>query len=314
MAATQHRLGGSIAVKLLPIVLLAAVLGGALVGDCAAQQAPAAAPKAAAVAPAAVTPASAAPAAADPAAAKPAGAPAAPAAAAPAAAPADPAAEPAAEPKAPARVYKQLQPDESQAGPKMRQEIVKLLRAPNLGQEQQKQFDAYYKGYFYPRWTIEASHSNAVRAADLPRVQLRTDLTMTGTGPVYAQLVKAALEFLPQFATDAGYHPVVRYNAMLAIGELNTAEVRGARTSTPLPEALPLVLQAVKDPKEAEGVKVAALQGLARHAAAGLPDAQVRDNEVIPALLAIVSSPAPPGALRWRTPTCRSWPLKVLPR
>lgn len=66
------------------------------------------------------------------------------------------------------------------------------------------------------------------------------------------------------------YHPGVRYNAMLIIGELNNTEAvtTGSAKSAPepLPAALPFLLTEFKNPAQIEAVRVAALLGILRHA------------------------------------------------
>lgn len=65
------------------------------------------------------------------------------------------------------------------------------------------------------------------------------------------------------------FHPVVRYNAMLIIGELNEQEVVRVG-GTPSPQepyaaTLPFIIERIEDAKTTDAVRVAALVGLVRH-------------------------------------------------
>src|SRR5262249_35917873 len=86
------------------------------------------------------------------------------------------------------------------------------------------------------------------------------------------------------------YHPVVRANAMLMIGDLNESDPNGP----PWKKALPSLLKAVSDPKMIDAVRIEALRGLVRHARSGV-DAEPR-GQVIRAMVAIiVKHTAPAG-------------------
>jgi len=210
------------------------------------------------------------------------------AAKAPAAAPAPPAA-------AAATKYREEKPDDA-LGKSQRLEIAKILRSGNLSPDTQKQLDAYYAKYVFPRWTMAASHA-VLSARDLPRSQLRNEFNMARSGPVYNHLVSLAMGFLRPAVADPTLHPVVRYNAILMIGDLDTAVAApGTRAAvTPLPEGLTVLLEALNDPKQIDAVRVGALQGLVRHAVAGIGDPQIRDKQVVPVLLQIAIAPVPPG-------------------
>lgn len=283
MGTSEFRRGGFFAAQAAIVVVLSLALVAIGGRASTAQQPNAATPGAKAAA---------SPAAPAPAAAK--------SAAAPAAAKAPPAASP------PSK-YREEKPDEA-LGRSQRMEIAKILRSGSLTPDAQKLLDAYYGKYIFPRWTVAASHA-VLSARDLPRVQLRNDLAMAKSGPVYNHLLSLAMGFLKPAVADPTLDPVVRYNAILLIGELDTAVAApGTRaTVTPLPGGLTALLEALNDPKQIDVVKVGALQGLVRHASAGFADPQVRDKQVIPLLVQMATAPVPPG----RSPEGHAWMRKL---
>lgn len=70
------------------------------------------------------------------------------------------------------------------------------------------------------------------------------------------------------------YHPFVRVNAMLVLGELNSKEPPLSFRDPPVPhpEALKVMLKAVNDPAQADAVRAAGLIGIGRHAQLGVSD------------------------------------------
>ncbi|MGA2502115.1 MAG: hypothetical protein ABSH20_30595 [Tepidisphaeraceae bacterium] len=83
-------------------------------------------------------------------------------------------------------------------------------------------------------------------------------------GQVAQFFVDYVLKALSKYSNPP-YHPVVRVNAMLALGELNgrAATLGGA---APLPGALPILLATVQDKQQLDGIRIVALEGLVRHA------------------------------------------------
>jgi len=101
-------------------------------------------------------------------------------------------------------------------------------------------------------------------------------------------LNNVTLEFMDAVTND-NYHPVVRANAMLMIGDLNESDPNGP----PWKKALPSLLKAVSDPKMIDAVRIEALRGLVRHARSGV-DAEPR-GQVIRAMVAIIGQHTAPA-------------------
>ena len=83
---------------------------------------------------------------------------------------------------------------------------------------------------------------------------------------------------------EKNYHPAVRYNAMLTIGELNMIDNFGTAPSPPWEKAMPALLAAANDPQQIVPVKVAALVGISRHIAAG-PVKPEMQSQLLPLML-----------------------------
>ena len=110
------------------------------------------------------------------------------------------------------------------------------------------EFDSYYSDYFLARWSV-LGKSDHRPIANLPecRKQVRNDLHRA-KGDVHDHLNALVLEFMKAHAAE-NYHPAVRVNAMLMIGDLNRVEPTGSAAAIPLPEALTMLLDAVKSSK-----------------------------------------------------------------
>lgn len=137
---------------------------------------------------------------------------------------------------------------------------------------------------------------------DLPkkRGNFKTrDLAMCGKAPdqeVHTLLNKKLLEMVSNIAISDEYHPAVRYNCMLLIGQLDQIEpaINGTG-AVPLPEALVRLKQAAGDPKQIDAVRIAAMDGIVRHCE--LSVAEPVRRELAPMLEAIIADkkPSPVG-------------------
>ncbi|MCR4414667.1 MAG: HEAT repeat domain-containing protein [Thermoguttaceae bacterium] len=217
----------------------------------------------------------------------------APAAQAPAAAPSAPA--------APAVMYKSLPVDDSQK--KRRSDIGKILRAGTFQAGEDTAFDVYHTTYAFARWTQPENYASI---PEYRRELFRSEFAAARSGPVYDRLVSLTMDFMTKVVNDPGYHPVVRVNAMLAIGELDVSiPTPGSRDlPQPLPAALDFILTVLKDPNQIDAVRIAALQGLVRHASLPMANAQTRDQQVIPLLVQLASTKDPPPG---RTKPGHAW-------
>jgi hypothetical protein len=215
--------------------------------------------------------------------AKPAAAPAAPANPA-AAQPAPPKISPAADPATFLTI-----PGYEDTLKKGRTGIMAVLRSGKVNPDQEQFFDTYYSRYSIGRWTVPGNY------ALLPgfRKELRNDLQLAKVGDAHTRLNDMIFGAMSKIAV-ANYHPVVRVNAMLMIGDLNS-EDPAKPTDLPVPyhQAIPVLLQTVDEPQQLDAVKAAALVGLLRHARLGIRD-EARD-QVMTSMLNLAKSTGAPG-------------------
>jgi hypothetical protein len=101
------------------------------------------------------------------------------------------------------------------------------------------------------------------------RKELRTDLEKSVKLPAFRQLLtKLTTTYMQGYARSAAFHPAVRFNAMLVIGDMNFVERSASQTKVPVPspESLQFLLTEFRSKKQIDAVRVAALLGMLRHA------------------------------------------------
>jgi hypothetical protein len=123
----------------------------------------------------------------------------------------------------------------------------------------------YFQDYEFKLWTLK---KNATKLTSW-RKELRTNCVRAKAGPVHDRLNEVVLEVLSKKVKNRKYAPVFLVNAMMAIGELNSVE---GSNPTPLPQALPVLLETLGDAQQLDAVKVAALNGIKRHVVSGVKD------------------------------------------
>lgn len=174
-------------------------------------------------------------------------------------------------------------------------------------------FTYYYDKYFFPGF------SQVEQLNKLPekRQELIEDLRKAiNAKDVHDFLLAKAQYYMKGFITaPRNFHPAVRFNAMLVIGDLN-ADEKGIRNGVPqnfpnpLPSALDFMLQEYQKPTQLDGVKLAALIGILRHAQ--LDWGRVDANKIPPAtrqqiaqlMLALINAKQPPAG---RKPEGHVW-------
>lgn len=206
----------------------------------------------------------------------------------PAAAPAEPAAAPATPPAAGG--YRELRVDEEQK--RKRSDVMRMLRNGKFESGEQEIFDTYYKTYALPRWTQKQNYNSLPDCCK----DLGNELKTGKTGAPHDRLVALAMEFFSSVAKADSYPAVVRFNAMLMLGDLNIRDSSVAsQPPVPLPDALPVLLEALGDAQQIDAVRVAALIGIGRHASLGIADAQVLNTQVLPAMVQLARTKVASG-------------------
>ena len=164
--------------------------------------------------------------------------------------------------------------------------------------------DLWYQKYFFRSFT----HPDQLEKLPLKRRELLADLARTGsrqsTQDVYAYLRQQAEFWGKGFVNSKQpFHPAVRFNAMLLLGDLNALEKSVAqkrRLPEPYAPMLGELVNALNQPKQIDAVKVAALIGLLRHAklqwAGQNPHVSIKKrNFIAKMMLAIVNTQQPPA-------------------
>lgn len=134
--------------------------------------------------------------------------------------------------------------------------------------DRKDELKAWYTRYFFR----EFSNPNEVSSLAAKRRDLSKDLK--GRNQQFRQyVIETARTYMTAFVTnkvrdaEKNFHPAVRYNAMLVIGDFNAVEQGGGNPKTiPDARALAFMMQQLDDPNQIDIVKVAALVGILRHA------------------------------------------------
>ncbi len=162
-------------------------------------------------------------------------------------------------------------------------------------------FDNFYNNYFLSRWSVQEDAKHLVEY----RGNLSSHFRTAKPGQARDELTRLALDFLKKLVVG-DYHPAVRINAMLAIGEINSVEKVGTTPAVPLPEALDVMIAAVNSSDSGKfpaGVRAAALVGILRHAWAGIPTNSDAQKKVNDAMLRLAVADVPAGS----TPSVHAW-------
>jgi len=194
----------------------------------------------------------------------------------------------------------------------LRSDVLKIFRSGDIsgdgqfGQEEQKRLQAYYWGYSLPRWTLPEYRSelagNPEQLEETTRglrVELQNELRNGRNKAAFdfvTNLVLKSMENLarPYPAGERSFHPATRINAMLTIGELGANPPASfSDVPLPLPDALPILLNHLRDPEQIDGVRVAALVGINRHADLGGIDTPQARQAIVNAMVALINSSRP---------------------
>ena len=168
---------------------------------------------------------------------------------------------------------------------KINKDIGPILNSGKFADAQQKtDFDNYYKTYALARWT-QLSTLNNLR--DYHK-ELFSNLSRAKSGEVHDYLNKLVLDYMGKIAKNDKYHPAVRINAMLTIGDLNSVDSTLPTQNVPLADAMPVLLQTVNDDKQIVPVRIEALVGINRHVTMGVNDPQIQ-NQIFSAMLKLVT-------------------------
>lgn len=144
----------------------------------------------------------------------------------------------------------------------------KYARSPNPGTPDEQEFRAYIERYFFPAMT--QTNPEALEDLGRSRYELFKSYLWNTSGPTQAYLNEQAEKFAIRVLGGKGYHPSVRYNALLILGQLDDVYA-SAGEATPTPHAKAngalanLVERARTSAKRPRYELAGALVGLERH-------------------------------------------------
>ncbi|MBT4693063.1 MAG: hypothetical protein HOB73_06950 [Planctomycetaceae bacterium] len=139
----------------------------------------------------------------------------------------------------------------------------------------------WYQNYHFALMTQASSMGDI----DLQRLEFIKELTMICTdNNIHSHIVdQIAIPQMTAFLQE-NYHPAVKYNAMLIIGQLNSQVVitnEGRSVPVPLPAALTFMVNAIKSGTETDAVLLASWIGVLRHVRLNRLNQQIAGSDVV---------------------------------
>lgn len=182
------------------------------------------------------------------------------------------------------------------AGGLSKADVNKILREQNLPDTQKTAFQSYFKKEFFPPFnsSTPATYDKYFRL----RGQLKIFLNTGRSGAAHDELNRLTLTAMKAIVASSKADMGARVNAIWVIGELNEVDEPGK--AKPLQATFPFLFGVVKSPKfkdgskVPDGLKVPALAGLERFAAADAIPAAEKD-EVAKLMLDLVNQQTPPA-------------------
>jgi hypothetical protein len=199
--------------------------------------------------------------------------------------------------RAAAQTYKVDKPRLTQV--EMQQALSKvagiLRQTTNPPATDLKTLDDYFAGYYFPMMT-SPDPTQLGKLADVRKALFARFINVTKSQGGRDHLVNISLKNAQQ-QSIANYHPAVRYNAVLILGQLDQAVAAG-QPSKPIPSATKsLIVLMQRDEVNSipitQAVKIAALVGLERHARLGA-DPQLA-QQITDVALAVANRKEPPA-------------------
>ncbi len=125
----------------------------------------------------------------------------------------------------------------------------------------QQVFEQYYDKYYLPRMT-STKPLDLGNLADRRRV-LQKELFAAGASPTAHTALVILIQKRAASVILGNYHPSVKYNFVLLLGQLNEKEA-SRQPAVPLKSAFPTMIQLAANSKS-DAVRIAALLGIQRH-------------------------------------------------
>jgi hypothetical protein len=169
------------------------------------------------------------------------------------------------------------------------------LRSPAGLGAAEKDVDTYLKKVYFPEMT-QYSDAALAELGNKKRAELiKKFIPQAGNASTQQYLIDLTFAFATAVARS-NYHPAVRYNAVLMLGELDQQLAAGANPPVPHAKATAGLLELVEQDQInkvhiRESVKLGALVGLERHTRFGIDPAL--SERLTKAMMKVMASPTP---------------------
>ena len=168
-------------------------------------------------------------------------------------------------------------------------EVTRLLQnGGNLDDAGKTTINNYLQRYYFARWT------DIKNAGDLAkyRREMQTFVDSISNPQGKEFLLSRLSYYLYGFASKKDFYPGCRYNAIIALGELDSGQTDGH--PVPYLRALALLLRAYNNKGDAddmanEAIRLGALLGIRRHVILGITNVAARDEQVAKLLMSIAA-------------------------
>ena len=175
-------------------------------------------------------------------------------------------------------------------------EVMAILRNRDVPTAQKADFENYFEKDFL---LLFASADPPADRFFKARSQLKIYLNTGRSGQAHDELNRMTLAKMVAIIRDPKAPNAAKINAVIVIGELNDVDEPGK--SKPLPEAFQWLWMVTHSPKAKDELKIVAMLGLDRFAAAGTLQ---KKDEVAKLMLALVKQKDPPPK---RSPDGHNW-------
>ncbi len=181
--------------------------------------------------------------------------------------------------------------------------LVSVLQAGTFSDdEEEKGFIAYFNAFVFPKVTTKAGRKPLGRENEDIVRDLHNVLAKAATAPnpqVYNKLCEITLAYMqkvakndPTLAEGGQFHPAARVTAMLAIAEVQPQQ------------SIPILLATVRDAKQLDAVRVAAMSGLVQFATKKGTIANAGTEPAVVGTMVVLAGAAVPkteraDAIRW---------------
>jgi hypothetical protein len=163
-----------------------------------------------------------------------------------------------------------LKGNPTQATRDLERQVKDILRGDKPVSGNEAVFDNFFVRYVFARMTLLSEEELASLPSKRDRLfrdYIRPPTTIEPKA--HERLVDLTFRTMKDYVSK-NYHPAVRYNAMLIIGDLNSREASTSTVSPSPPEPLApsardFMLAEAVNPKQLDSVRLAALLGLMRH-------------------------------------------------